>query len=139
MRLSGELPGSATPATAGSGHEKACPLAWAGLEGGEGRIGSAVLFAGRRVDDLEVLDVVARVGAEGQLHAVQAFHPDQEVRVLAPQALEDARVDQDAQGVVLAVLAQLEAAGHGGETALELDRHGGRRLHDAAAAAVRAV
>ena len=40
---------------------------------------------------------------------------------------------------VLAVLARLEAADDGGEAALELDRHGRVRLHDAAAAAVRAV
>src|SRR5690606_19921458 len=43
------------------------------------------------------------------------------------------------QRVFLAVVAGGEAAHDGGEAALELDRHGRRALHDAAAAAVRAV
>ena len=48
-------------------------------------------------------------------------------------------VHEHTQGVFLAVVAQLQAAHDRAEFALQLDRHRRRALHDAAAAAVRAV
>src|SRR5580658_3375251 len=69
---------------------------------------SAIVLAGVGVDDLEVLDVVVRVGAERQLDAEALLHPDEQVGILAAQALEDRRVHEHAQRVDLPVLARLE-------------------------------
>src|ERR1017187_1132809 len=74
---------------------------------------SAVLLPGRGVDDLEVLDVVVRVGAEGELDAEALLHADKQVGVLAAQALEDRRMDQHPQRVHFPVLARMEAPDYG--------------------------
>ena len=99
----------------------------------------AVFFAGDGVDDLVVFHVIRGVGAEGQFHTEQLFHAHEEVGVLAAETFEDAGVDHDAEGILLAVVAAGEAADEGAEAALQLDRHGRGALHDAAAAAIRAV
>lgn len=69
---------------------------------------------------LKVFYVVVQVGAERQFHAEEFFHSDEEVGVFAAEAFQDAGVDQDAEGVLFAVVAELEAADDGAEFALEL-------------------
>lgn len=83
--------------------------------------------------------MVVRVRAERQLDAEGLFDTDEQLRILDPQALEDARVHVDAERVFLAVLAGLQAAGDRGELALQLDRHRRGGLHHRAAAAVGAA
>ena len=61
---------------------------------------SAVFFAAEGVDDLEVFEVVAGVGAEGQFHAVEFLDAHEQIGVFAAEAFEDARVDEDADLLV---------------------------------------
>ena len=82
---------------------------------------SAVFFAGDGVDDLEVFEVVVRVGAEGEFHPVEFLDAHEQVGVFAAETFEDARVDEDSQGVFLAVVADLQTARDGGEASLKLD------------------
>ena len=65
--------------------------------------------------------MVVQVGAEGQFHAEELFHADEEVGVFAAEAFEDARMHEDAERVFLAVVAELQAA----------DAHGNVVLGDA--------
>src|SRR5688500_18950688 len=67
-----------------------------------------ILLTRHRVDDLEVLHVVIQIGAEGQLHAEELFHPHEQIRVLAAKTLQDARVDEHTQRILFAVIAELE-------------------------------
>jgi hypothetical protein len=76
--------------------------------------GLPVFFVRQCVDDLEVLDVIVGVGAEGEFHAVGFLHADQEFGVFRAQPFEDRGVDVDAERILLAVLAGLETAGDGG-------------------------
>src|SRR6185369_3062797 len=91
------------------------------------------------VNDLKVFDVVIEVGAESQLHAEELFHPDEKVSIFGTQTLEDTRMNQDTKLVFLAVVTELQAADDRAELALQFDRHRRRALHDASAAAVRAI
>jgi hypothetical protein len=78
---------------------------------------SAVFFAAEGVDDLEVFEVVAGVGAESQFHAVEFLDAHEQIGVFAAETFEDARVDEDAEGILFPVVTQLEPACDGGEAA----------------------
>ena len=78
---------------------------------------SAVVLASLCVDDLEVLDVIVRVGAEGELHTEALLHAHKKVGVLAAEALEHGRVHEHAERIRLPVLAGLKPADDRGEAA----------------------
>ena len=69
-----------------------------------------VFFAGDGVHDLEVLHVIIQVSPEGQLHPEEFLHANQQLGIFAAEALQNAGVDQDAQGVFLAIVAVMGGA-----------------------------
>lgn len=100
----------------------------------------ALLLSGFYVDDLEVFDVVDRVGTEGEFYAVGLLNLQKQVLVLMAQALEVGGMQEDAKADFLVdSIACPQVANDADETALDFDAHGAGGFDGAAAVAIGAI
>ncbi len=81
-----------------------------------------VFVSGCGVEDLEVFDVETGVCAEDQFDAVVILHLGQQSFVLAAEAFENARVDEDSQ-VQFSPFRLASPAQNTGEAPLNFDTH----------------